>query len=407
MKKNNGPLAIPLVRAHPHTLKYFQLGHPWATQDSFTDRWPKAEEWLRIDQGTESFWILHDPKHSKVKGRLWFKGNFNDTPPAFDVLLAERIEKSLRRRSHFQFENNRDNFYLIFGEADELPGIHLIALGTTLLLQLRSFWWENKLPLLQDLILKNISLVFENNKIERLIFESREDSKKAIRKVMWGTGLPDITEVCEYGINYQLHWGHHYDHGIYTDMSSIRPLLNQEFQNKRVLNLYCYSGAFSLYALAQRATQVVSVDLAPIYLQWLEKNLQLNPHISEQNGRHVALELSVEKALLKLHKEGQTFDLIVADPPSFSSDGERATSSFQNYPPLIQACLKVLAPKGKMALFLNTHSVTRAKFRTMLTGPEHSVRLKIMREFRLSSDCATPKGFPEGDYLKGALVAVN
>jgi 23S rRNA (cytosine1962-C5)-methyltransferase len=171
-----------------------------------------------------------------------------------------------------------------------------------------------------------------------------------------------------------------------------------------MLNLYSYTGAFSLWAMKLGAKFVASVDLSPKYIEWLQQNLGLNPDLN--SAQHESLTMSVDEALDKLKAEEKKFDFIVCDPPSSSSDGEKRTSAIKSYKDLLSKMDKVLNPKGRIVVFLNTHQVTNQKFEKTIQENLSELKLnyKLGTRLSLGQDCPTLKGFPEGSYLKGIVL---
>lgn len=171
-----------------------------------------------------------------------------------------------------------------------------------------------------------------------------------------------------------------------------------------VLNLYSYTGAFSLWAMKLGATNVVSVDLSPKYIEWLQQNIALNPDLNHIH--HESMIKSVDEALNDLKTNNKTFDFIICDPPSSSSDGEKRTSAVKAYRDLLEKMDLLLKVSGKLVIFLNTHQVAQDKFDRILKDylSELKLNYKMITRLHLSQDCPTLKGFPEGSYLKGIVL---
>jgi 23S rRNA (cytosine1962-C5)-methyltransferase len=185
-------------------------------------------------------------------------------------------------------------------------------------------------------------------------------------------------------------------------MSAIRTQLAPHFiPGQKVLNLYAYTGAYSLFALKHQATKVISVDLSAKYLQWLETNLQLNPKLNSKAHESVA-----QDTTKFLQNTPDHFDIIICDPPSFSSNKKKSASAFKQYDELLPLIVKHLTKQGKAFIFLNTHSITKNKFlkkvETILK--EQKLPATIIKHLGLQDDCPRRKGFPEGDYLKGFII---
>ena len=203
-----------------------------------------------------------------------------------------------------------------------------------------------------------------------------------------------------YGGTYQ-----YYDHGIYTDMSQTRAKLESIIKgSNKVLNLFCYTGAFSLYSLKLGASEVVSVDLSEKYINWLEENISLNPDI--ESSKHNSMTCSTLDALGELKSKNREFDFIISDPPSSSSDGNTKSNALNDYQKTLPLITDLLSEGGKALVFLNTHKCSLKKFedRIKQTISRKKLPLKISRRFFLDGDCPSQKGFPEGSYLKGILV---
>jgi 23S rRNA (cytosine1962-C5)-methyltransferase len=192
-------------------------------------------------------------------------------------------------------------------------------------------------------------------------------------------------------------------------MSAIRKImLPLVAEKKSFLNLYCYTGAFSLFALKNKFEKVVSVDLSGKYLDWLDENLALNDDINPDF--HSRINAPCEKALAKLiDQKSEVFDVIVCDPPSASSDGQKFTNALKSYETLLPQMIKLLNPSGgKLFVFLNTHAISWNKFeekcQSIISQSEFKNQMIVGKRLKLSEDCTPLKGFHEGDYLKGLVI---
>ena len=391
------------VKLHSQTIRAIKNGHPWVTQDKFTKSFPKNEKFLiGLDSRQKEFVVLiNDPNHDKIKARVWELYEKNKIDFKFE--LQSRIEKAIVIRE--QYLSERDNVYLVFGEADGLPGISILKLGKVILCQYYSDFWSNY----DDLILK----ILKDQKIVGVTSyfkQVRNKKKEVIYKKLSGVDFENNSLfVGEFGLKYELHFSDCYDFGLYTDMASIRKKLIPLIEKKsNMLNLYSYTGAFSLLAMNFGVNKVTSVDLSFRYLNWLERNIKLN-NLNDNN--HISINKPVEKALLKLEKDNEKFDLIICDPPSSSSDGKKISSVLKGYErDFIKMC-DLLEDRGHLILFLNTHKTSKKIFNDkildLLRVHKLTKSVKILKHFTLGDDCITFKGFPEGDYLKGILLEKN
>ncbi|WP_240040647.1 class I SAM-dependent methyltransferase [Pseudocnuella soli] len=149
--------------------------------------------------------------------------------------------------------------------------------------------------------------------------------------------------VGEGGLQFWINLTDYLDTGLFLDHRITRGMVRDEAKGKRVLNLFCYTGSFSVYAAAGGASEVVSVDLSKTYLDWTQRNMQLN---FPQYNQHRVVHADVLQELKKMPPE--SFDLVVLDPPTFSNSKrmDDILDVQRDHPLLINDCLQLLAPGG-------------------------------------------------------------
>lgn len=158
--------------------------------------------------------------------------------------------------------------------------------------------------------------------------------------------------VIEQGLLFKVNLSDYLDTGLFLDHRALRLHVAKRCTGKKVLNLFCYTGSFSVYAAAAGASSTLSVDLSNTYLAWAEENLVLNglagPEHQQRRG-------DVLRELQELHRDGRRFDVIILDPPSFSNSKKMSdTLDVQrDHVELIRRCLAVLSPQGE--LFFSTN----------------------------------------------------
>jgi 23S rRNA (cytosine1962-C5)-methyltransferase len=397
---------IPECLIHPVSIKLIRQGHPWITADSFSNRFPRHSEFIIAtdDRKRPMALLLNDPFHKNVKARVWStKFPFDREAQHFTASIQGRLDLAFDKRMQTPELKERDNFYLVFGEADQLPGLFIQKLKDRILIQFYTSFWNRYKSIIQT----TVQEVYPDIKDENVWFQLRGETRELqkLPENAQDKERRDEFHLQEFGLQYLVRLGSSYDHGLYTDMSSIRHVLKRFVTpDSSVLNLFCYTGAFSLWAMKLGAKFVTSVDLSPKYIEWLQQNLGLNPDLN--TTQHESLTMSVDEALDKLATDQKKYDLIICDPPSSSSDGEKRTSAIKAYRDLITKMDKVLNPKGKLVVFLNTHQVTNQKFEKTIQDnlAELKLNYKLGTRLSLGQDCPTLKGFPEGSYLKGIVL---
>lgn len=379
------------VDLHPASFKHLAAGHPWVIKDRFTDKF-RAKDRFLLSHGKKgsTYLLLNDTAHPKIKARLWSEDPDLSIP--FEDSLKERLQKAFNKRKELSLK--RENLFLVFGEGDQIPGLFLLKLGDGLIIfsyaPLWKKWQKEIVPFLKENV----------DGVAWIAWQDRREDQESPLNPLWGK-MAKTMVLKEFGCQYQLDFSQGYDLGLYTDMAAIRNKFAEtySFENKSVLNLYSYTGAWSLFPLALGAKNVVSVDLSEKYMNWYLDNLKLN----EFKGAHKEIVGDTFKALKSLINSDEKFDFILCDPPSFSSDGKKTTTSLKNYERLLPLFTELLALKGQALCFINTHSVTRNKYEETMSSYTRALPLKKHSSYGLSEDCPLIKNFPEGDYLKGIL----
>jgi 23S rRNA (cytosine1962-C5)-methyltransferase len=187
--------------------------------------------------------------------------------------------------------------------------------------------------------------------------------------------------------------------GLFSDMRDNRAWLEPSWGGTRVLNLFAHTGFFSVVAAMHGAMEVVSVDLSEIYLDRAEANFtanQLDPNA------HRFVRADVRKALDRFRRQGESFDRIILDPPSFSHGPEGVMSLKRDYPALVASSLRVLEENGWFIAALNLGEVSPKDFHTWVREGAHKAgaRLQLIYDGGQSSDFPASTAFPEGRYLK-------
>ncbi|MDH4468071.1 MAG: class I SAM-dependent methyltransferase [Bacteriovoracaceae bacterium] len=412
---------------HPASLKYLSLGHPWITKDRFSTQFPKTPLlYWRDSKSKKIFIFIHDIHHPRVCARLLvmlseedllIDTNFNEE--WLEKHLTKILGQSVERRLNLSSLQKRNHYYLAFQEADGLPGANLLKLGSEILFVIHGSFWS--LPKFKKILLtayqKMASKYDLPTELGNLWFQSREiDPGKQANDLRWpeclGRPAGELSKkerkeiiISETGVNFSCYLGNDYDYGIYTDMAAIRHQLQEKvwWKDSRVLNLFSYSGAFSILPFTWGAREVTSIDNYQKSWQLLEKNLTINP---ELHIRHRSLKVDIFQGLQDLLKKEETqesFDVIIVDPPPSFTSQKSKISVEDFYAKSLPLYLKLLAPKGHLLLFCNKHQVTWPKFKSIIEAGLPQKEGKITEKFHLTDDCPTIKGFSEGDYLKGFL----
>jgi 23S rRNA (cytosine1962-C5)-methyltransferase len=186
--------------------------------------------------------------------------------------------------------------------------------------------------------------------------------------------------VNEGGHRFMVNLNAYLDTGLFLDHRNTRAMVAAEAQGRRFLNLFCYTGSFTVYAAAAGAVSSVSVDLSNTYLDWAGRNLALN---AIDQRRHLLERADVLRWLTAAADTGRQFDLIMLDPPAFSTSKamEGVLDVQRDHPTLLSQCARLLAPGGVIYFSTNLRSFKPEPFPGVLTGEEISER-SVPEDFR-------------------------
>ncbi|MBI2521237.1 MAG: class I SAM-dependent methyltransferase [Bdellovibrio sp.] len=357
-----------------------------------------------------SFLLLHDPHHSKIRARLWSSQQGQSDRcdmETFHLQLVERLKAALTKRKMLKSSHpqvfNRDNYYLFFAEADFIPGLQGLLLGNSFILfDFTRTIWEPHIDFIFSQV-KQLTSTVLNQDIQEFFYQKRPGPFLSYPSK---TAAPaNDFVIAEFNLRYSLNFNLGSDLGLYTDMSSVRFHTSPLYSDARVLNLFSYTGAFSLFALSQGARQVTSVDLSPKYMARLNENLLLNPQLNA--SIHHSLVGPVNSKVKELIDASALFDVIVCDPPSASSDGHSQHNHWKSMGEFLSMLDTLVASGGTLLVFNNTHQITRKKFEQDLAQIPALNKYTLREFYGLSFDCPRLPHFPEGDYLKGVALKKN
>jgi 23S rRNA (cytosine1962-C5)-methyltransferase len=209
--------------------------------------------------------------------------------------------------------------------------------------------------------------------------------------------------IAEHGIQYRVDIAHGQKTGFYLDQRANRDRIRALAAGRDVLNAFCYTGGFSLNALAGGARSVLSVDTSGAALELARANLALNGFDAAHAEWH---EADVFQSLRALRNAGRAFDLVVLDPPKFAPTSAHVARAARAYKDINLLALKLLRPGGLLATFSCSGGVSQDLFQKILAGAatDAAVDAVVRERFHADADHPVTLSFPEGEYLKGLLL---
>ena len=316
-------------------------------------------------------------------------------------LLASRLRAAIARRKPLLDAEN-DACRLSFSEADELPGLIVDKYGDVLVMQLGSAGPERWRDTLADILQELCSPVCI---YERSDSDGRELEGLPVRSGILRGTLPDKVEVTEHGILFAVDVAAGQKTGFYLDQRDNRALTGALAADRDVLNCFCYTGGFSLYALRGDAKSVLSIDSSQEALHLAQANVDLNGLDASRAEWQCA---DVFEALRKLRDQNRKFDLIVLDPPKFAPTAAFAEKASRAYKDINLLGFKLLRPGGLLFTYSCSGGISDDLFQKIIAGAalDAGVDAQIIKKLHAAADHPVLLSFPEGAYLKGLVLRV-
>ena len=346
-------------------------------------------------------WAAWSPK-SQIRARVW---SFDERERPDQAFFRRRVESALARRQPPESADGVDGaLRLVHSEADGLPGLIVDRYADTLVMQVLSAGIERWREPLADVLIEQTGC---KRIYERSDAEVRELEGLAPRSgVMRGDAPPALLQIVEHGMRYAVDVAGGQKTGFYLDQRDNRRRVRELAVGREVLNGFCYTGGFSIAALAGGASSVVSVDSSAAALELARRNARANGF---DDPRVEWAEADVFRYLRDARGRGRQFDLVVLDPPKLAPTEKHAPAAARAYKDINLNALKLLRPGGLLATFSCSGGVSADLFQKIVAGAavDAGVSATLLERFSASPDHPVLLEFPQGEYLKGLLLRRN
>ena len=376
-------------------------GHPWVFSGALSNLSEDIDEGDLIkvvNSENKTLGVGHYQKGSIAVRILEF---MNDELP--EDFYFNRIKNAMElRKSLNLFRPDNNCFRLIHGEGDYLPGLVVDVYGDTAVMQAHSPGMHfdrmkiaEALTRLDEIEIRNVYYKSDTT----LPFKARLDSTNE-----YLTGHYDGSMALENGLEFNIDWLKGQKTGFFIDQRENRSLLEKYSKGRNVLNMFCYTGGFSVYALRGGANKVVSADSSAKAISLTESNIKLN---FPGDTRHVSVCEDAFKYISDL-KKGE-YDLIILDPPAFAKHRSALKNGLIGYRKLNGKAFDKIAPGGIIFTFSCSQVVTKEMFRlAVFTAAAQSRRkVRILHQLTQPADHPVNIAHPEGEYLKGLVLYVE
>ena len=328
---------------------------------------------------------------------------------SFDNVMAgegfwhDKIRSAYEMRKAVGIADNPHNntYRLVHGEGDGMPGLIIDCYGPTAVMQAHSVGMhkdrKDVARALVDVMEGQIKNVFYKSETT-LPFIKGEGQENGF---LFGGDEDDVA--MENGLRFHVDWLHGQKTGFFIDQRENRMLLEKYAQGKHVLNMCCYTGGFSFYALRGGAALVHSVDSSEKAIQLTNENVALN---FPNDTRHAAF---CDDAFRYLDHTRQEYDLIILDPPAFAKHRGALHNALKGYIRLNNKAFEIIRSGGLLFTFSCSQVVTKDNFRNAVfsAAAQAKRKVRILHQLHQPADHPINIYHPEGEYLKGLVLYVE
>ncbi|MCK5028218.1 MAG: class I SAM-dependent rRNA methyltransferase [Bacteroidales bacterium] len=320
-----------------------------------------------------------------------------------DSIWKEKIEKAyeLRKMTGIATSENNNVYRLVHAEGDGLPGLIIDFYNGTAVIQMHSIGMylnrEHIVNALKEVLGDKLTAVYDKSE-NTIPFKSDIEAKNGY---IYGESSENI--VLEYGNKFKINWEEGQKTGFFVDQRENRKLVAEYSKGRSVLNVFGYTGGFSVYAMKGDAKLVHSVDSSKKAIELTNENIDLN---FEDTSRHEAFAVDAFEYLNNIDNK---YDLIILDPPAFAKHQNVLHNALQGYKRLNIKAIEQIKPGGILFTFSCSQVVSKENFRkTIFTAATNTGRnVRILHQLNQPVDHPINVYHPESEYLKGLVVYVE
>ena len=388
---------IQLRRGKEESLKRF---HPWVFSGAIQrmDDGIQEGELVRVVTNEGDFIAVGHYQQGSIAVRVLA---FSDVE-VDRAFWYSRLQSALQMRLAIGIADNPQNntYRLVHGEGDHLPGLIIDVYGQTAVMQAHSIGMHlmrrEIAQVLVEVMESRVSHIYYKSETT-LPFMTEDD----MNGFLYGGSNDNIA--LENGLKFRVDWLKGQKTGFFVDQRENRSLLERYAKGKRVLNMFCYTGGFSFYAMRGGAELVHSVDSSAKAIALTRENVELN---FPGDARHEAY---CEDAFKYLEKAGSNYNLIILDPPAFAKHRGALHNALKGYTRLNQKAFEKIEKGGILFTFSCSQVVTKDHFRNaVFTAAALAKRkVRILHQLHQPADHPINIYHPEGEYLKGLVLYVE
>lgn len=374
--------------------------HPWIFSGAIAKMsgTPDEGDLVKVYSADGEFLAIGHYQKSSIAVRIL---SFNDI--AIDQnFWNERIASAYNYRKQLGLVNNSETncYRLVHGEGDNLSGLVIDYYNGTAVVQCHSVgMFKNRnciAKALQQTMEEQLTAIY-NKSESTLPFKAGIENKDGL---LWGEIKTE--NALEYGNSFFIDWIQGQKTGFFIDQRENRKLVEHYAKGKSVLNTFCYTGGFSVYALRGGAKKVVSVDCSARAIELTDKTVAMN----FPNAEHTSV---VSDTFKYLDNNKDEFDLIILDPPAFAKHGKVLNNALQGYKRLNMKAIEQIKKGGILFTFSCSQAVSKEEFRKSVFAAAANTKrnVRILHQLTQPADHPISIYHPEGEYLKGLVLQIE
>ena len=376
--------------------------HPWifsgAIQEVIGN--PTNGETIEVlDSKKEFLGMAAYSPFSQIRARFW---TFKKEPINIDF-FKKRFLFAFQKRKDFQKNSNDTAWRMIHGESDMIPGLIVDRYNDILVLQILSSGVEFH----RDIIISALRDVTGiDNIYERSDVDVRRLEGLAERNTLVSGVVPEEINIIECDLKFIVKVTTGQKTGFYLDQRDNRKISSKFFMDKDVLNVFSFTGGFSVYAVHHKAKSVISIDSSKSATEIAKKNLEIN---GLDGANCEWLVEDAFKALRTMRDQDRKFDVVVLDPPKFAATQAQVERASRGYKDINLLGFKLLNPGGTLITFSCSGGISESLFQKIVADAalDAGVTSSIVEKLNQGPDHPIGLNFPEGAYLKGLICKID
>ncbi|PHI35376.1 23S rRNA (cytosine(1962)-C(5))-methyltransferase RlmI [Pseudoalteromonas sp. GCY] len=337
---------------------------------------------------------------SQIRARIW---TFDESQHIDQAFFEQKLARALAAREYVIAEGGLTGFRLCAAESDGLPGVTIDKFDNYLVCQLLSAGAERHKG---EIVMALQSLFPDCHVYERSDVDVRK--KEGLDKItgpLAGDAPTAPVLISENGLKIEVDIIGGHKTGFYLDQRDSRAALERFVKDKEVLNCFCYTGTFGLYALRGGCSKVINVDVSQPALDTAKRNVE---HNELDLSKAEFVKQDVFKLLRQYRDEGRQFDTIVMDPPKFAESKAQLNGACRGYKDINMIAMQILKPGGTLLTFSCSGLMEQNLFQKVVADAalDAGKELLIMERLNQAADHPIAGNYPEGFYLKGLICKV-